>query len=71
MRICAPFAGTVRYHVEDAATVEEGQHLASIEAVKVETNIVAPTAGTVSRVVEDFSDVVGGDVVIKFEPANG
>lgn len=67
MRICAPFAGIVRYHVADGSSVEEGQQVASVEAVKVETNITAPIAGTVTLIAEEFSDVVGGDSIFKVE----
>lgn len=63
MRICAPFAGTVRYHVPNGSTVGKGQRVASIEATKVETNITAPTGGTVTLIAEDFSHVVGGDSI--------
>lgn len=68
MRICAPFAGIVRYHVADRSEVNEGQLIAGIEASRVETNISAPCDGTVTFIAAESSDVVGGDFIFKIEP---
>ncbi len=64
MNICAPFAGIVRYHVEAGQEVATGQAIATVEATKLETPVVAPGPGVVERVcTADFADVLGGDVL--------
>jgi acetyl-CoA/propionyl-CoA carboxylase biotin carboxyl carrier protein len=48
--VLAPMAGTlVRWAVDDRATVEQGDTIAVVEAMKMETTVTAPTAGTVRR----------------------
>jgi pyruvate carboxylase len=49
-RIAAPFAGVVTLPVSEGDTVDAGQQVAPIEAMKMEAAITAPAAGTVSRV---------------------
>jgi acetyl-CoA/propionyl-CoA carboxylase biotin carboxyl carrier protein len=46
--VLAPMAGTlVRWAVEDGAVVEQGDSIAIVEAMKMETTVTAPVAGTV------------------------
>lgn len=66
MKICAPFAGIVRYHVTPGQTVATGEILATVEAVKLEAPVPAPGPGTViSLSFADFADVLGGDVLLE------
>ncbi|MFV8380981.1 acetyl-CoA carboxylase biotin carboxyl carrier protein subunit [Corynebacterium hindlerae] len=66
MKICAPFAGIVRYVVEPGATVATGDTLAMVETVKLEAPVVAPGPGVVGPFAfEDFADVTGGDVLLE------
>lgn len=66
MKIHAPFAGIVRYHVADGDKVTTGDALATVEAVKLEAPVLAPGPGTItSRGKEDFSDVLGGDLILE------
>ncbi|MCS4490728.1 acetyl-CoA carboxylase biotin carboxyl carrier protein subunit [Corynebacterium sp. ES2794-CONJ1] len=65
MKICAPFLGIVRYTVAVGDRVETGAELAIVEAVKLETSIVAPGPGIVSELCfNDFEDVLGGDPLL-------
>ncbi|PSL37499.1 acetyl-CoA/propionyl-CoA carboxylase, biotin carboxylase, biotin carboxyl carrier protein [Labedella gwakjiensis] len=51
--VLAPMAGTlVRWAVEDGAAVDQGDTIAVVEAMKMETTVVAPVAGTV-RLTDD------------------
>jgi acetyl-CoA/propionyl-CoA carboxylase biotin carboxyl carrier protein len=48
--VLAPMAGTlVRWAVDDGASVEQGDTIAVVEAMKMETTVSAPIAGTVHR----------------------
>jgi acetyl-CoA/propionyl-CoA carboxylase biotin carboxyl carrier protein len=48
--VLSPMAGTlVRWTVEDGAAVEQGDTIAVVEAMKMETAVVAPSAGLVHR----------------------
>ena len=68
MKICAPFAGIVRYHVAPGQTVATGDVLATVEAVKLEAPVAAPGPGVVAALgTEDFHDVVGGDVLLTLD----
>jgi pyruvate carboxylase len=63
--IAAPFAGVVTVGVADGDTVESGQTVATIEAMKMEAAITAPKAGKVSRVaVSATAQVEGGDLLM-------
>ncbi|WP_304349038.1 biotin/lipoyl-containing protein [Corynebacterium frankenforstense] len=65
MEIHAPFAGTIRYHVAVGDTVGTGDHLATIEAAKLEASVNAPGPGVVTDVDRgDFTDVGGGDRIL-------
>jgi pyruvate carboxylase len=62
--VAAPFAGVVTIAVEQGATVEAGQTIATIEAMKMEAAITAPKAGTVHRIaVTGTAQVEGGDLL--------
>lgn len=66
MKICAPFAGIVRYLVQPGDTVDTGQPLAMVETVKLEAPVLAPGPGVVTALAfEDFADVTGGDAVME------
>ncbi|CAN5132021.1 pyruvate carboxylase [soil metagenome] len=63
--IAAPFAGVVTVTVGEGDTVDAGQTIATIEAMKMEAAITAPTAGTVDRVaVSVTAQVEGGDLLV-------
>lgn len=65
MKICAPFAGIVHYHVAVGDIVETGQQLASVEAVKLEAPLFAPGPGRVEALLApEQSDVAGGDELV-------
>src|SRR5699024_7703283 len=66
----APFSGTVTVVVEEGTTVEVGDTIATIEAMKMEAGITAPIAGTVSRVVlKNPTPVEGNDHILVLDPA--
>lgn len=68
MDIFAPFAGYVRFQVEDGQRVATGDRLAVVEAIKVEAPVVAPGPGMVKLgAVKDFSAVNGGDLLLHLE----
>ncbi|MDN5726747.1 MAG: pyruvate carboxylase, partial [Propionibacteriales bacterium] len=61
----APFAGVVTTQVAAGDTVEVGQTVATIEAMKMEAAITAPVAGTVERLaLREVQQVEGGDLVL-------
>ncbi|MEN4479325.1 pyruvate carboxylase [Mycolicibacterium cosmeticum] len=63
--VAAPFAGVVTVGVSAGDTVEAGQTIATIEAMKMEAAITAPKAGTVARVaVNSTAQVEGGDLLV-------
>ncbi|OBB17622.1 pyruvate carboxylase [Mycobacteriaceae bacterium 1482268.1] len=63
--VAAPFAGVVTVAVADGDTVEAGQTIATIEAMKMEAAITAPKAGTVDRIaVSATAQVEGGDLLV-------
>jgi pyruvate carboxylase len=64
-QIAAPFAGVVTLKVAEGDTVEAGQAVASIEAMKMEAAITAPVAGTVARLaIGAVQQVEGGDLLV-------
>ena len=66
--VAAPFAGVVTLAVESGATVEQGQTVATIEAMKMEAAITAPRAGTVARLaIGPVQQVEGGDLLLVLE----
>lgn len=63
--VAAPFSGVVSVSVVTGDTVEAGQTIATIEAMKMEAAITAPKAGTVARMaVSDTAQVEGGDLLL-------
>ena len=63
--VAVPFAGVVTPVVAVGDTVEAGQSVATIEAMKMEATITAPSAGTVDRRVIDASrQAEGGDLLL-------
>jgi pyruvate carboxylase len=63
--VAAPFAGVVTVAVASGDTVDAGQTIATIEAMKMEAAITAPKAGTVSRIaVSETAQVEGGDLLV-------
>jgi pyruvate carboxylase len=62
--VAVPFAGVVTPSVAEGDTVEVGQAVASIEAMKMEASITTPVSGTVERLVIDRTrQAEGGDLV--------
>ncbi|MDT5209954.1 MAG: pyruvate carboxylase [Mycobacterium sp.] len=63
--VAAPFAGVVTVSVTVDDTVDAGQTIATIEAMKMEAAITAPKAGKVSRIaVSATAQVEGGDLLV-------
>ncbi|AHI00724.1 pyruvate carboxylase [Kutzneria viridogrisea] len=63
--VAAPFAGVVTMAVAEGDTVEAGQTVATIEAMKMEAGITAPKAGTVQRLaIGSQQQVEGGDLLV-------
>ena len=61
----APFAGVVTLAVAEGDTVEAGQSVATIEAMKMEAAITASVAGTVKRLAIGKTQAVeGGDLLL-------
>ena len=64
-QVAAPFQGAVTVVVAEGDTVDAGQTVATIEAMKMEAAITAPSAGTVERlVVSGTRPVEGGDLLL-------
>jgi len=63
----APLAGTVaRVLVEEGQSIEAGEVVIVLEAMKMETEITAPHAGTVAAVlVSAGTAVTGGQVLVQ------
>jgi len=67
--VAAPYDGAVTVSVAEGDSVEAGQTVATIEAMKMEAAITAPVAGTVSRLaVPSTQAVEGGDLVLVISP---
>jgi acetyl-CoA/propionyl-CoA carboxylase biotin carboxyl carrier protein len=66
-----PMQGTiVKVLVAVGDTVEAGQAVTVLEAMKMENNITAETSGTVAEIKVKPGDAVGaGDVVVVIGPA--
>ncbi|MFP5072261.1 pyruvate carboxylase [Pseudonocardia nantongensis] len=64
--IAAPFAGVVTLQVGEGDTVDAGQTVATIEAMKMEASITTHRAGTVSRLaIGEVQQVEGGDLLVE------
>jgi len=69
-QVAAPFAGMVTLGTAEGDTVEEGDQVGTIEAMKMEAAITAPTSGTVQRVtVTGQAQVEGGDLLLVIDPS--
>ena len=63
--VAAPYTGAVTITVRTGDTVEAGDTVATIEAMKMESTIGAPASGTVERLaVESPSQVEPGDLLL-------
>ncbi|GAA3863976.1 pyruvate carboxylase [Leifsonia kafniensis] len=68
-QVAAPFSGVVTLQIEDGASVEAGQTVASIEAMKMEAAITSPIAGTIERVaIPKTQQVDAGDLLVVVRP---
>jgi pyruvate carboxylase len=64
-QIGAPFSGVVSLKVAEGDTVEAGQQIASIEAMKMEAAITTPVGGTVARLAIPVTQQVdAGDLLV-------
>ena len=62
--VAVPYDGVVTPVVTEGDTVESGQAVATVEAMKMEASITAPVAGTVERlVITGTRSADGGDLV--------
>lgn len=67
--VAAPFRGVVTVEVEVGETVEPGQVVAKIEAMKMESSITSTLVGTVARVViASGASVEPGDLLLDVRP---
>ncbi len=67
-QVAAPFAGVVTLQTVDGASVEVGQPVATIEAMKMEATITATVAGIVRRLaVSKTQTVDAGDLILVIE----
>ncbi|TNC31198.1 pyruvate carboxylase [Mumia zhuanghuii] len=65
LQVAVPFDGVVTPSVGVGDTVEPGQQVATIEAMKMEAAITSPNGGTVSRlVIEGPRQSEGGDLLL-------
>ena len=60
---CPYEANLVAWNVSDGETVEEGQPIATIEAMKMESAVKAPAAGKVTRVAKEGDRLEPGAVI--------
>ncbi|MDR0959914.1 MAG: biotin/lipoyl-binding protein [Propionibacteriaceae bacterium] len=69
--VTAPLAGSVlRILVDEGQSVNAGDVVAVLEAMKMETEITAPKAGTVAKILTKVGAAVqGGDALIEIDPA--
>ena len=66
--VAAPFAGVVTLAVDEGAAVDDGQTVATIEAMKMEASITAQASGTVKRLaIGNVQQVEGGDLLLELE----
>ncbi len=68
--VAAPFAGAVTLGVAEGDTVQAGDTVATIEAMKMEAGITAAVGGTVKRLaIGRVEQVQGGDLLVVIDPA--
>jgi pyruvate carboxylase len=66
--VAAPFAGAVTVTVKTGDTVNAGDTVATIEAMKMEASITTPVGGKVSRLaISAVEQVQGGDLLLVVE----
>ncbi|GGB39445.1 hypothetical protein GCM10011492_32780 [Flexivirga endophytica] len=66
--ITAPFGGVVTFGVAEGDRVQQGDVLATIEAMKLEAALTAPRSGRIRRLaVADLATVEGGDILLEIE----
>ena len=64
-QVAAPFAGVISLSVTEGDTVEVGDPVATIEAMKMEAAITSPVSGTVQRLaIGSQQQVEGGDLLL-------
>lgn len=64
--VCAPMAGTLlAWKVEDAAQVSEGEVVALMESMKMETVIIAPITGQLVRTVAAGESICVGQAIAR------
>jgi len=69
-QIAAPFSGVVTLKIGVGDTVEVGQPVASIEAMKMEAAITTPVAGVVERLaIGETQQVEAGDLLVVVRPS--
>ncbi|WP_347753575.1 biotin carboxylase N-terminal domain-containing protein [Agrococcus sp. ProA11] len=67
--VVAPVPGTVvRWIVDDGGAVEEGTAVAVLDAMKMETTVLAPGAGTLRQLVQVGSSVALDAAIARVEP---
>jgi pyruvate carboxylase len=67
-QVAAPFSGVVTLKIAEGDTVEPGQAVASIEAMKMEAAITSPVAGRVTRLAIPLTQQVdAGDLLVVVE----
>nr|WP_210285854.1 biotin carboxylase N-terminal domain-containing protein [Aureimonas jatrophae] len=67
--VCAPLPGTLaQWRVSDGASVEAGETLAVIDAMKMETPVAAPAAGILRRLAPEGAGVAAGETIARVEP---
>jgi pyruvate carboxylase len=66
--VAAPFAGVVTLSVAEGDSVDDGQTVGTIEAMKMEASITAHRKGTVKRLaIGEVQQVEGGDLLLELE----
>ncbi|MET1037404.1 MAG: biotin/lipoyl-containing protein, partial [Aeromicrobium sp.] len=66
--VAVPFAGVVNAVVAEGDSVEAGQTVATIEAMKMEASITTASSGTVGRLlIKDARQAEGGDLLLVLE----
>ncbi len=66
--LAAPFAGVVTLSVAEGDKVDDGQTVATIEAMKMEASITVQRSGTIKRLaIGEVQQVEGGDLLLELE----
>jgi pyruvate carboxylase len=66
--LAAPFAGVVTLSVAEGDSVDDGQTVATIEAMKMEASITVQRSGTVKRLaIGGVQQVEGGDLLLELD----